>query len=125
MIWNKPRNVWQWMLLLVPAFVAITAVQTAQWWLGPPPIDLYSNGMVVQKGLVNAIREVSITFWVVAAGSSVIALVLSQGAPFGQRIANWIFFLLCLLVVNGFVAFAGCATINTLWPGPASSTPSR
>src|SRR5436190_1689080 len=46
MNWNKPRKLWQWLLLLMPAVAAIAASDMAKWWMPPIPPLRYPNGLV-------------------------------------------------------------------------------
>lgn len=122
MVWNKPRNVWQWLLLLAPAVLSL-AVSQMQWWLSPLPILHYTNGMQVQPSLVRVTRELSVTLVVIVPGSAIIALVLSYGVSFGQRIVNTIFFFLCLLLGKGFLTGIGCAVSHAANPIEKQSGP--
>lgn len=112
MVWNKPRNVWWWLALLSPAVVAILACQVAEWWLPPIPPLRYGNEIVIPNTAAYLRRVIAIAFDVIIPSSAIIALILSQGVAFGQRIVNAIFFLLCLVFVNSFVALGGCAAIR-------------
>jgi hypothetical protein len=116
MVWNKPRNVWQWLLLLIPAVAAIAAAQMAKWWMPLPPLHLANGAIVANVGGLIA-RTTTIAFEVIAAGSIIIALVLSHGPSLGRRIMNAVFFMLCLFFLNSFVAFCGCALIGVPNPG--------
>jgi hypothetical protein len=128
MTWNKPRKVWQWLLLFAPAVAAIVASETAGRWTTPiPPLHL-ANGAVVADVGGRITRLLSISLGVITASSVVIAIVLSHGPALAQRIVNGIFFLLCLMLTNGIVAFAGCALIGTpnsgryeIVPAPANT----
>jgi hypothetical protein len=125
MVWNKPRNLWQWLLLLTPAVLAIGAVHISKRWMPPiPPLHL-TNGRVIADVGRQITRISLISLAVIAVVSFVIAVVLSRGAAFGQRIVNVVFFTLCLLLVNSFVAFGGCAIIGAPNPDQYELVPAR
>lgn len=112
MVWNKPRHVWQWLLLLTPAVAAVIASEIIKWWSPPvPPLHL-PNGLDVPnvEGRVFQISWVSLK--VIAVGSGVIAFILSRGEEMRERIAQVVFFTLCLGFSNIFVAFCGCASLG-------------
>ena len=125
MIWNKPRNVWWWLALLTPAVLAIIAAQMAKWWMPPIPPLRYGNEIVIPNTAAYLRRVIAIAFDVIIPSSAIIALILSHGVALGQRIVNAIFFLLCLVFVNGFVAFAGCALTGAPNPSPQELTPAN
>jgi hypothetical protein len=123
MIWNKPRNVGQWLLVLLPAVLAIIASQIAKWELPPvPPLHL-ANGREIPN-LIAGIKRVSVVaLEVITATSTVVALIFSKGPQLGERIVNAFLLTLFLVFVNGFVAFAGCSFTGTLNPTPQELAP--
>jgi hypothetical protein len=123
MVWNKPRNVWQWLLCLTPAVAAIIAAQISKWWMPPIPPFRYSNGLVITDVVAHIHRVSSIALDVIMVGSAIIALILSHGPQLAQRLLNALFFMLCLSFVNGFVAFGGCALIGVPNPTPQELAP--
>jgi hypothetical protein len=125
MVWNKPRNIWQWLLLLLPAVAAIIAAQTAEWWMPPIPPLRYPNGLVITNVAAHIVRVSSIALEVTMVGSGIIALILSHGPQLAQRITNALFLMLCLFFVNSFVAFGGCALAGTPKSGPYVLAPAR
>ncbi|WP_042724772.1 hypothetical protein [Chthoniobacter flavus] len=117
MIWNKPRNVWQWLLLFAPAILALVASQTTQWWMPSLPILHFEGGNDrADPGLVRALRELEVTLKIIVPACALVALVLSHGARLGQRIVNTVFFFLCLLFGNGFLTVIGCSVSHAVRP---------
>jgi len=112
MIWNKPRNVWQWILLLSPAVAAVVASEIAKWSLPPIPPLRSVNGQIFPDVEAYVFRIAWIALEVTGAGSLVVALMLSRGAEIGERIAQVMFFTLCLGFSNCCVAFCGCAVLG-------------
>ena len=91
MVWNKPRHLWQWILLFAPAILALTASQTIQWWMPSSLIMHYTNGMEVRPSLARELRECAVTLEVIVPASAIVAFIFANGASFGQRIVNTIF----------------------------------
>ena len=54
-----------------------------------------------------------------------VALVFSQGPQLAQRIVNAFIIMLCLVFVNGFIAFAGCFFTGAPNPTPQELTPAN
>jgi len=118
MVWNKPRNVWQWLLLLTPAAAGIGAAQMAKWFISPiPPLHLANGAWVANVG-EHIGRVSSIALEAITICSAALALILSRGPELGQRVLNAVFFMLCLLFLNSFVAFCGCASLGVPNYGP-------
>jgi len=117
MVWNKPRNVWQWLLLLSPAGIAIAASQIAKWCLPQvPPLHLVDGDLMDIGAHIQ--RLFPITFFLIMSISFSLAMVLTRGIPPQRRFFGVILALFCLVLVNGFVAFSGCAVGGILVPGP-------
>jgi len=114
---NKPFKVWQVLLLVVPAAMAILAGQMAKWWMPPiPPLHL-SNGLVLANSARIAVRFAGISLAVIVVSSTIIAFVLARDQQFGGRIAKAMLWMLFLIFVNSFVAFYGCALLRVPSPG--------
>jgi hypothetical protein len=116
MLWNKPRKIWQWLLLFTPAVVAIVAAQVAKWWMPPiPPLHLGNGALVANVGqLITRVSGIALA--VIAACSVLIAIILSRAPGWGDRIANGVFWMLCLFFVNSFVALGGCMVLGVPEP---------
>ena len=115
--WSEPRSVWQWLLLLTPATAAIVAAQIAKWSLPPvPPLHLPSGDIMDVSTHMN--RIFPITFFLITGISFILAMNLTRETPPVRRIFSVLLALSCLVVLNGFVAFGGCALRGLLVPDP-------
>lgn len=112
MIWNKPRNVWQWLSLLSPAVAAVVASEIVKWSSPPiPPLHL-PDGRDIPDMVAHVFRGAWISLGLIAVGSLGIALILARGSDIRERVTQVTFFAFCLGFSNCFVAFCGCASLG-------------
>lgn len=119
MDWNKPRNAWQWLLLFSPSVAAIAASQIAKWWMLPVAPLHFATGDIMDVS-THLNRLFPLTFFLITGLSFILAIVLTRGIPPVQRLFSVILALLCLVLLNGVVAFSGCAVRGLLVPDPVS-----
>jgi hypothetical protein len=114
--WNKPRNVWQWLLLLTPTVAALAACWAVAKWMPPIPPLHGPDGIEVIDVSAHIHRVFPMSFYLITGLSFVLALVFTRGVRAGQRTVNVIFLTISLVLVNSSVAFAGCAFGGLLAP---------
>ena len=108
MNWRKPRNVGEWLLLLLPAIAALLALWAADIWLPPVPKRFTANGVAYVN--VSAIigRSLNISFGTMAVFSLPLAVLFTRHQPWPLRLASIIGLTFSLIFLNSFVAFGGC-----------------
>ena len=111
MDWRKPRNIWQWMLLFMPAVAALLALWAADVWLPPVPmlhvsghVDVANVGAIIRRGAMISMGTMT-TF------SLPLAFVFTRNQPILIRTVNTLGVIFCLVFLNSFVAFGGCMLV--------------
>ena len=104
MTWRKPQKVWQWLLLLSPAALAMLAASTfnAAGWPGNPRVE---GGRLFNDSLAYS--------GVLAAASFALAIWLTRGLGLTlPRFEKTIGLSLMICFVNLLISFAGCAVVG-------------
>ena len=102
---TPPANVWQWLMLLVPALICMVGISAVPAVVSSfTPVkgyDALGYGLI---GLcVAAVVSLALGFWL-ARKSSTIPAVLGMGILYG----------LGVMAVNTGIGFAGCASLSGL-----------
>ena len=107
MVWNRPRNVWQWLLLITPAIAALLALWAVETFWPIPP--LRHNGHEIMNVQAVIGREANVTLGTISVLSLVLAVRFTRDEKFWVRVGNMLMMTVALTVVNCFVAFGGCS----------------
>jgi hypothetical protein len=102
--WAKPTNLWQWLLLLTPAMVSISAPLLGglvERWTHPSVSDPYAPLGWGFFGLLIAL----------AMSPAIGAWLARKNVSPGKKAVAGAVCTLVIIVVNSFAAFAGCAVL--------------
>ena len=95
MTWNKPKNGWQWLLLLSPASICVLATAVGAV-VQPKDGDWMAWALV---GLfIATLMSIGLSIWLARVNPSA-----------GEKVGCAILCFVILMAVNGAVSFAGCA----------------
>ena len=95
MTWDKPKNGWQWLMLLVPAGICVVA--TAAGALAQPK-DGDWMGWAVVGLMIATVTSFGLSIWLARKNPSM-----------GEKIGCAVVCFGILMAVNSAVSFAGCA----------------
>jgi hypothetical protein len=100
MVWNKPRNVWQWLMLLTPAVTSLGS----DAWLHSAELQGKMRGDPAM-GIEPA--AALLTLLLCVGGSLPLAIGLAGGGDFGDTLNAWV----GLAILNLVISVPGCAFI--------------
>ena len=107
MVWNKPRNVWQWLLLAVPALGGVIASEVARLWYPVPPLlDKAGHAFPNIGGML--MRD----FWATVPTIFVLSLILCFAFFRGRNFFESLVAACMVAAVNCSVAIGGCAVVG-------------
>ena len=106
MKWTKPRSVWQWLSLMVPALGAVLAVCLVTSFVPPPYFEIEGRQFMDPTATIRQYAAVSMG--VIVALSLALAWPFAAGETKPERAQSAFGIFVCLFVVNSAVAFGGC-----------------